>query len=275
MSHHTVVLLLGVPAVGGLATWRPLQDVLTAATLATQQQVANVHALSRLSASDAQHLLWHSVRSAVASTPHKTHYLYVDEPGGHLVGGAMPAGHVVLPQLDSNDEAAPYRRGELHTYDAADEQLARIAGDEAGSKVSKIVVERADGSTYSACVPRDPSVDLIVVAKNRKGGTNAWLVRDGDEEGGTDSSDSLRVRHEMTTDSDLIYDKLERGAHLHCCGSKGEQLEQSVVQSLAEEALMRGEDARTKLREWQQKGCIHTECMCRKAAEAAEDAADP
>ena len=108
---------------------------------------------------------------------HKTHYLYVDEPGGHLVGGAMPAGRVVLPQLDSNDEAAPYRRGELHTYDAADEQLARIAGDEAGSKVSKIVVERADGSTYSACVPRDPSVDLIVVA-NGTTGTAVGFLRD-------------------------------------------------------------------------------------------------
>lgn len=72
----------------------------------------------------------------------------------------------------------------------------------------------------------------------------------------------------MRIDADLVFERLEAGAHIHCCSSKG--LEPLTSRILSEEAQFRGLDWRKKLAEWTRNGQIHTECMCKTASEEQE-----
>ena len=103
--------------------------------------------------------------------------------------------------------------------------------------------------------------------KSSQGGKkeDAWIVR-----GAADDSDTIYLRDEMVRDADLVYDRLDAGAHLHCCESK--DLEQSVLDILSSEAKLRREDLRAKIAAWRRNGQWHTECMCRKASERAPPA---
>ena len=218
-------------------------------------------------------------------------------------------GSLKLPDVPPG--TGPYRGAAPHTYHASPDQVKRIAGDGAGSAVTKVAVS-SNGRALRACVPRDPSVDLIVVAgepaaaprrKTGKGGarrrkswkrdagrqgSGAWLVRGpsgtlsssvaperrGSGGGGAEEAPAY-LRDDMALHADLVYEKLEAGAHLHCCSSK--ELEGKVEELLSREASFRGEAGKRKLAEWRKQGQWHTECMCAKAAEnaAAEGGAPP
>ena len=63
-----------------------------------------------------------------------------------------------------------------------------------------------------------------------------------------------------------IYDKLEEGAHIHCCSNK-DFLEPKVRALMEREAAFRGEgNGEAKLMAWKRNGQWHTECMCARAA---------
>lgn len=176
-------------------------------------------------------------------------------------------GRVSLP----DDEPIAYRGAAPHTYRADPAQVRRIAGKQASGSVSKIAVS-ANGNAFKACVPRKPSHDLIVVASksHSSSAAGAWLMPGVKQ---TDDSHETHVylRDDMELYSDLVYEHLEAGAHIHCCSGKG--LEPEVESLLESEAGFRGlrkADARAKLEEWRKNGQFHTECMCSRASEVPD-----
>jgi len=90
---------------------------------------------------------------------------------------------------------------------------------------------------------------------------DAWIIQ-----GEAGKETDLHLRDQLSVDADLIYDRLETGAHLHCCQSKG--MDAGVTKSLADEAARRSEDIKDKIMEWQSNGQLHNECMCKRASES-------
>ena len=95
---------------------------------------------------------------------------------------------------------------------------------------------------------------------------DAWIIRG---EGGREKD--LHLHEQLSVDADIVYDRLDEGAHLHCCESKG--LAASAARVLAAEASLRSEDIQAKLAEWSRKGQLHSECMCQRASEAQAELA--
>ena len=72
-------------------------------------------------------------------------------------------GRLKLPDASS---PSPYRLGgAAHSYIGDKAQVARIAGKQASGVVSKIAAS-ANGKAVRACVPRDPSHELIRAEAN-------------------------------------------------------------------------------------------------------------
>lgn len=170
-------------------------------------------------------------------------------------------GRLKLPDASS---PSSYRRGAAHSYIGDKAQVARIAGKHASGVVSKVAAS-ANGKAVRACVPRDPSHELILVAASHEA-AGGWLLPGYDQ-----SSTHVYLREDMELHADLVYDKLEQGAHIHCCSNK-DFLESSVRAMMEREAAFRGEpDGAAKLMAWKRNGQWHTECMCARAAEIQTD----
>lgn len=196
-------------------------------------------------------------------------------------------------RLNLPDACAPtkYCGSAPHTYRADPEQVRRIAGQRASGAVTKVAAS-VKGKAVRACVPRDPDAEVVIVAAAHDS-AGAWLLEgnrqqertDGNADrgrgrglggnsssgggGGSGSKQSVYVRDDMELFADIVYDKLESGAHMHCCSSK-DFLEPEVISLLEREAQFRGEsqaEARRKVAAWKANGQWHTECMCARAAE--------
>uniref|UniRef100_A0A7S2D2V1 Uncharacterized protein n=1 Tax=Haptolina brevifila TaxID=156173 RepID=A0A7S2D2V1_9EUKA len=247
--------------------WTPLRDV---AKLVADRVQSTSMQLQQLTTSDAFRISLGVIRTCFGSVkqePSSHPWLHavanwVDEasPSQHEALELGTEGRIRLPSVPPSNTRV-YHGSVTHTYSADSEQIERIAGHGSGSAVTKCVVSHR-GKSFGACVPRQSSADLIVVGKStqHQGEQGAWLLF-GDDRGST----HVHVRDDMSVDADLVYDRLEAGAQVHCCQSKA--LKPLVERALSEEARCRGVDARDKLAQWEAEGKIHTDCMCKKASE--------
>jgi hypothetical protein len=174
-------------------------------------------------------------------------------------------GRLKLPDASS---PSTYRGSAAHTYLGDKEQVARIAGKQASGVVSKVAAS-ANGKAIRACVPRDAGRELILVAASHEA-AGAWLLP-----GYEPSSTHVYLREDMDLYADIVYDKLEEGAHIHCCSNK-DFLEPKVRALMEREAAFRGEgNGEAKLMAWKRNGQWHTECMCARAAEMEANSKGP
>ena len=102
------------------------------------------------------------------------------------------------------------------------------------------------------------------VSKAAGGTSDAWIMPSGHAD-----TRELHLQDDMQRDADLVYERLEQGAHLHCCSSTG--LEPKVARMLVDEAALQGEDGLEKLAQWQRNGQLHVECMCKRASDTQKN----
>lgn len=304
--------------------WTPLQD-------AARKLTHCLRAMLTMTGSDLMRFSLGFVRaSSHDNTPSSSVGLmnsldrWIGEPVPGEDALLLPGVRVRLPDVN----ATAYLGAVQHSYVANHRQIERIGGHGSSDAVTKLVVARR-GAAFGACVPREPSVDLIVsgrapilgalrsngwkprnrrprdtlsvllrslsipsmwravcmltccvgvggharrcaqmVGKNQArtaptGQQGAWLLAGADR-----ARTHVHVSDDMRVDADLVFERLEAGAHIHCCSSKG--LEPLTSRILSEEAQFRGLDWRDKLAEWTRNGQIHTECMCKTASEEQE-----
>ena len=133
--------------------WTPLRDASSCIarqlrlTLETAAEMATY--CSRASTSDLLQISWSALRAGIGEG-RKIRLLDEEDYRVQLQG------------LVPDENGGRYRGSLPHVYVADPSQLARISGGGNSGKVSKLVLHTRGGPSYKACVPHEPSHDLIV-----------------------------------------------------------------------------------------------------------------